>query len=143
MFGRVTRIVALIAVATYVWVALVVAPWHQLSAHVLPIAKSVGNHDSLSTVKRCHCRHHARGNSSALACDGRHTSKSSQESDDHSPNDEHGCSVCQILAQPFVHLDVADPTPTWVHMEFCLSDSVIQPLLGALIDPVSRGPPTV
>jgi hypothetical protein len=49
--------------------------------------------------------------------------------------------VCQVLASPFVHLEVSVPLLTWEHQEFSFAISSIQPLLGVSIDPVSRGPP--
>ncbi len=47
MFGRLTRAVALGAMAAHFWVTMVFAPWHHLVEHRLPLtqptaAKEVG-----------------------------------------------------------------------------------------------------
>lgn len=140
MFGRLTHLVALVAMVTHIWVNLIVAPWHHLVAHQLPAAHSHASaHDHAERVERCHCHHHAHCKPTTTA----------SNSDQHSsqvpmaPHDDDSCPVCHVLMQSFAQIEIPPVLPTREAREQNPPVLVVQPSLGALIDPVSRGPPLV
>jgi hypothetical protein len=138
VFGRATRLIALLAVVTHVWASLIVAPWHQLVAHRLPTLEPTTQQESSPPpTKRFRCGHHAQCTPPAANSE---RGKSS-ENVPLTPDDEDNCSICQVLAQPYSHPEIPVPVLTRQFREFSPPVSAVQPLLGCLIDPVSRGPP--
>ena len=137
MFGHFTRLIAFVAVIAHVWMGLVVAPWHHLTAHVLPAVKFARDKDPSSPTNRCNCGHHSRCSRSSPAPDLSHRSSKAPSV----PHDEDGCAICEVLAQQIVYPDILGILPTRMHQNFALPVRAIQPIPGALIDPTSRGPP--
>lgn len=135
MFGRVTRFVALAALATHLWVSMVVAPWHHLVAH-RGSAENAAADDTLVSGKHCHCRHHKH------CAPTQDAAAANENSAPLAPDHEDDCSICQVLAQPVSCPSVPTPVVTPERLEFSPPVSSVQPLLGSTIDPVSRGPPT-
>ena len=137
MFGRVTRLVALAAIGTHLWVNLVVVPLHHLVAHRLPAVTS-SEQEVSSPVHHCSCRHHANcGPNSQPASQ---TAQSSPN-DPLSPDDADDCPICQIFTQPIAPLGVPAPILSPERFEFSAPIVAIQSVSGVLFDPVSRGPP--
>ncbi|WP_157605409.1 DUF2946 family protein [Schlesneria paludicola] len=138
MFGRLTHLVALVAMVAHIWVNLIVAPWHHLVAHQLPAAHA-GDHDRASRVEHCHCHHHVHCKPASTA------TRSDQQSSQvpMAPHDDDSCPVCHVLTQSFAQIEIPPVLPTRESREQTPPVFVIQPSLGALIDPVSRGPPLV
>lgn len=141
VFGRLTRFVAIAALASHLWVSMVVAPWHHLVAHRGTASEAINAEGSSPTIKHCHCRHHSHCASPKTKSDA------SQKSDSSSPltseHDEDSCPVCQVLAQLLCCPQVPAPAVALERLEFSPPETTVQPLLGSLIDPVSRGPPAV
>jgi hypothetical protein len=133
MFGRATRCLAIAALATHLWVSMVVAPWHHLVAHRLPAATQ---DDERPVAKHCSCGHHHP------VCESR-TGSSDHRTPAAPDGHDEECPVCQVLTQSAQASAVATLVPSHERIEFSPPVSAVQPLLGASIDPVSRGPPAV
>jgi hypothetical protein len=58
---------------------------------------------------------------------------------------DHGdeCPICQVLAQPVAAAQVSIPVVSLEYLEYAYAVSVSHNLFVVVIDPVSRGPPTV
>jgi hypothetical protein len=137
VFGHFIRLIAFIAVISHVWIGLIVAPWHHLTAHVLPAVKCATDKHPSSHTNRCNCGHRTRCSRSSLSSDLPHRSSKAPSV----PHDEEGCAICQVLAQQVVYPDISGPMPARMHQKFAPAVSAIPPVPGALIDPTSRGPP--
>lgn len=135
MFGKATRCLAIAALATHLWVSMVVAPWHQLAAHRLSGSGAAGQDDAKTAIKHCGCGHHHP------VCNPK-AGSSDQPAPATPPHDHDDCLICQVLAQPISATKVATLELSPERIEFSPPVSAVQPLLGASIDPVSRGPPT-
>lgn len=141
MFGRISPIIAMVALTTHLWVSMVVAPWHRLVEHhatvAEPAAEKSATPSEIKAQRGCRCKHHrcAAPTENTVAREG-----STPESVPAIP-DHDDCEVCQILAQCYVAVDLPVPELAWERVEFRQLETVVQPLLGCLTDPVSRGPP--
>lgn len=146
MFGRLTRVVALAAMVTHLWVTMVVAPWHHLVEHRYVITEPDFKTEPAQPASSCRCRHHAHRAKVAPACDVP-VSDASESSDGQSPpaspHRHDDCQICQVLTQQFTTLELPRPVVAQERIQFSAPVSAVQPMLGALIDPVSRGPPAV
>lgn len=134
MFGKSTRCLAIAALVTHLWVSMVVAPWHHLTAHRLPGLVAAASEDAKTAVKPCGCGHHHPVCETQLP--------GSDESVPAAPHDHDDCLICQALAQPVSTPEMAALELSPDRIEFSPPVFTVQPLLGASIDPVSRGPPT-
>jgi hypothetical protein len=150
MFGRMTRVVALGAVITQLWVSLIVAPWHHLVEHRLvavpesPGAKQVVVGETEQPVRRhsCRCRHHAHRATELPVCESPVRAEESPDTPTPAAPEHHDdCLVCQILAQQFTSVELPALVLSPERMEFSPPASSVQPWLGLQMDPVSRGPP--
>lgn len=143
MFYRVTRVVALAAMLTHIWVSMIVAPWHHLVAHRLSATQVESKTDTLLVVSstHCHCRHHSH-QTKVRPCQGV-KSKSDHPAAPATPDHHDDCPVCQVLAQQFDAIETVAPLTATESVVFPPPASAIQPLLGCLFEPVSRGPPAV
>lgn len=150
MFGRLTRVVALGAVITHLWVSLIVAPWHHLVEHRLgAISESTETNQAVAAeteqpVRRhsCRCRHHASKTAELPVCESPVRTEESPDSQTPAAPEHHDdCLVCQILAQQFTSVELPALVLAPERMEFSPPVSSVQPWLGLQMDPVSRGPP--
>lgn len=138
MFGRSTRLIALAAMVTHLWVNLIVAPWHHLVEHRLSaVATEAGSGSIQLKSSKCQCRHHAHPE-----CDDTASADPSKKLPSAPHHDAENCQVCHVLAQAF--LSTAHPTLEAApeRVEFMPPESVVQLSLEPTRDPASRGPPT-
>jgi hypothetical protein len=134
MVGKATRCLAIAALATHLWVSMVVAPWHQLAHHRFSGGNAAALDDAKVAVKQCGCGHHHP------VCDPRLPASNHQVPA--APHHDHDdCLICQVMAQAVAPTDLATLELSPERIEFSPPVCAVQPLLGALIDPVSRGPP--
>lgn len=140
MFGYSTRVVAVVAISAHLWVNWVVAPWHHWAAHRPAVAQPASQISDVQPVHRCRCRHHAQRRSCAANCD-QQVPKSSDPGNPVVPHQNDDCQICQILAQPCTTAELPALVLAMDRVPAVPPASVIQPLFGDLIDPVSRGPP--
>lgn len=135
--GRLVKTVALLAVAAHVWVTLIVAPWHQLDEHVLPVATGVRECGDAPLAKRCSCSH--RSCNRNLSATGDSKEQVPAQAPDH---DEH-CPLCHVLSQPFAL--IVEP----LEVAYCQLNEVLattaapQSSARFLCRPIPRGPPLV
>ena len=135
----------------HLWVNIIVVPWHHLVEH-----RFAGlNQDSESAAlviphearpaSKCRCHHHASPAKSRPVCDSR--GKNSEQPADEgplpaAPHHTDDCQVCQVLGQAFTSCTHPELQLAAKRLEFAPPVSAVQPLLGTLIEPVSRGPPS-
>lgn len=143
MFGRLTRVVALAAMVTHLWVTMVVAPWHHLVEHRLAALEPASETETSSPLRSCSCRHHSHQTKSLPICDEPIAKHSGPGETPAAPADHDDCPICQVLTQHFTTAELPLLAVTPERMEFSPPVSAVQPLLGASIEPVSRGPPAV
>ena len=145
MFGRFTRWIAIAAMITHVWVNLVVAPWHHLVEHRLAAIQQASDvtvsQDELKPASKCRCHHHGAAKPQALDVCG--TTVPKPDHDPVAPHHSDDCQVCQVLTQAFVSSELPALELAPEKIEFAPSASAVQPWLGSLLEPVSRGPPAV
>lgn len=138
--GRLIKVVALLAVATHVWVTLIVAPWHQLDEHVLPAATGVRESSDPPLVKRCSCGHHSCDRNSTTTGDPKDQAPTQVP---HSPDHDEHCPLCHVLSQPFASI-VESPTVAYCELtEVLVATPAPQSSARFLCRPVSRGPPLI
>jgi hypothetical protein len=136
--GRLIKIVALLAVATHVWVSLIVAPWHQLDEHLLPAVTGVRECSASPLVKRCSCGHHARDHRNSTT-----TGDKAPPQVPHSPDHDGHCPLCHVLSQPIASV-VEIPTVAYCELTEALAATPApQSSARFLCRPVSRGPPLI
>lgn len=146
MFGRLTRVVALAAIVTHLWVTMVVAPWHHLVEHRLVATNTDTDAETRLAQPVSGCRCHAHRTKAVPACSEPVTAaadSSDGQSPPASPHRHDDCQVCQVLTQQFTTLELPRPVVAQERIQLSPPVSAVQPMLGALIDPVSRGPPAV
>lgn len=138
VFGRSTRLIALAAIVTHLWVNLIVAPWHHLVDHRLPSLQSRAESESTELKSaKCSCRHHAH-----KGCDDADSSSPTSPAPAAPHHDADDCQVCHVLAQAFMSSEHPAQDAAPERLEFSPPESAVQPWLEPALDPVSRGPPT-
>ena len=146
MFGRITPFIAMAALTTHLWVSMVVAPWHRLTEHYLAVVEPTENPAAeaaeIKAVRGCHCHGHSHRHAHRVDACAVNTGSPANGSESPSPVHNHDdCEVCQILAQHYQPVDVSAPQLTPERVDFFQPVVCVQPLLGCLTEPVSRGPP--
>ena len=137
MSGRLTRIVALLTVVTHVWVSLIVAPWHQLEAHLLPAVTVV--RDALRPGNSCGCHHHACRRGPVATANDRGESPAQAPA---APEHDDDCSICQMVAQPFAAIGEPPAVAYCERQEGICCRTAPRILSRFVCRPVSRGPPS-
>jgi len=146
MFGRMTRIAALATMLTHMWVSIVVAPLHHMVEHRLAVSEPDSKTDATLSANNCRCQHRAHRTKTVPTCDiplSEAANSSDGEPTPTTPHNHDACQICQVLAQQFTTLELPRPVVALEQVEFSPPVSAVQPMLGSLIDPVSRGPPAV
>lgn len=142
MLGRFSKVMAIAAICTQMWVSMIVAPWHHLVEHRLPAAVTETKTAESSAVpvqKTCRCHRHQHCQPAKKELAGQ---PGPAESAPLAPHDADDCPVCQVLTQAVVTVDLPTPTVTTESVEFPPLVSAVRPSLGLLLEPVSRGPPS-
>ncbi|MFO0919139.1 MAG: hypothetical protein U0872_12590 [Planctomycetaceae bacterium] len=127
------------ALTAHLWVSMVIAPWHRLTEHRLvagePAANQSAQLEEIKAVRGCACHRHSHQTQPCAPADSRGNSSESPV------HDHDNCEVCQVLSQHYQPVDVPAPQLAPERTDFSRTVVLVQPLLGCLTDPVSRGPP--